>query len=63
VNSGVSSVKFVAFGKTLVENAAPYNTATWAAKTGSYLIKATAYSNDNATGTVGNTLSLTLTFT
>ncbi len=61
-NSGVQSVKLTAFGKTNIENEAPYNTATWAAKAGSYAVKATAYSQDKAAGTVGNTLSITLKF-
>ena len=70
-NSSTGSVKLSWTGRsTRIENNAPYqlfanssNVATsWYATAGTYGLKATAYGSDRATGTVGNTLGVTLKF-
>lgn len=62
-NSTTSSVKLSAFGSTVTDNTAPFQSNSKTVGTGSFAVSATSYSSDNAAGTVGNTLALTLTFT
>ncbi len=62
VAGSTNSVKSTAFGKTIVENDAPYTTNTWNATAGTHTIRGTPYIKDNAAGTAGSTLSLQLKF-
>jgi len=64
-NSAVQSVKLSFTGQsTRIENTAEYDVfaSPWNAVAGSYALSGTAYSLDNAKGTVGNTLRVTLKF-
>jgi hypothetical protein len=61
------SVRFVVNGAVLVENVAPYNYpatgAAWNPAAGSYTVSATAYTQDNATGTACGSAQVNFTFT
>jgi hypothetical protein len=70
-NAAASSVKIDFSGRgTRIENTASYTVfanskgaaSAWYAMAGSYNLKSTAYSLDNAKGTAGNTLGITLKF-
>lgn len=67
ITSGaVDSVRFSVNGATFLQNDAPYHspedTVAWSVTAGSYLISATAFSQDNAAGAVCDTQSLTINF-
>jgi hypothetical protein len=62
VSGPVGSVKFTGTLGSRIDNTPSYATAAWYAKSGSFTFKSTAYSADNARGTAGNTLAVTLKF-
>ena len=64
-NSSTSSVKFGFSGQSSrIENNADFKAFanSWAARVGSFNLSTSSYSSDNARGTLGNTLGLTLKF-